>query len=326
MPVLPTPDYLPSLSFRSGNIATLFPPLFRPTPEATPMRERIVTPDGDELRIDRHRSRTGVSRKLAIISHGLEGHSRKKYVLGMARVTTEAGFDAACWNQRGCGGEPNKLARSYHSGETGDIHSVITHCLEAGQYDTVALIGFSMGGNQILKYLGEAPDRVPPQVSAAVTFSVPCDLSATERIISLPSRRIYLEYFMVGLRSGIRTKARLFPNEIDASHLSTISSLRDFDDRYTARLNGFADAEDYYSRSSSNRFLQDIRVPTLLVNAEDDPFLPDECYPTDAARTNPSLMLEIPRYGGHVGFVQSGKENVYWSERRAVEFLKAQLD
>lgn len=290
------------------------------------MRERIDTPDGDELRIDRHRCRTGASRKLAIISHGLEGHSRKKYVLGMARAVTEIGFDAACWSQRGCGGAPNLLPRSYHSGETNDIHSVITHCLAEGQYDTVVLIGFSMGGNQILKYLGEDPERVPEQVSAAATFSVPCDLSATERVISLPSRRIYFEYFMVGLRAGIKTKAELFPQEIDPSHLAGISTLRQFDDRYTAPVNGFADAEDYYVKSSCGQYLKNIRIPTLLVNAKDDPFLPRQCYPIGIAEKNDNLMLEIPTYGGHVGFVLKGKENVYWSEKRVAEFLQTTLD
>lgn len=321
MPVLPTPDYAPPFPFRSGNIATLYPPIFRPTPPASPTQERIETPDGDFLDIDRHESRIGRTRKLAIISHGLEGHSRKKYVLGMARMITGQGYDAACWNQRGCGGEANRLPRSYHSGETNDLHSVLTHCLAADDYDEVVLIGFSMGGNQILKYLGEAPDRVPGEVAAAVTFSVPCDLSATEQIISLPSRRIYFEYFMHGLSRKVRIKGDLFPDHVDPELLRGITTLRQFDDRFTAPTSGFADADDYYAKSSSKQFLQHIRTPTLLVNAKDDPFLPQHCYPVAEAEANPNLMLEIPLYGGHVGFVPGGTGNIYWSEKRVGDFL-----
>lgn len=240
----------------------------------------------------------------------------------MARAMTGIGYDAACWNQRGCGTEPNRFPRSYHSGETNDIHSVITHCLAGGSYDAVALIGFSMGGNQILKYLGETPDRVPPQVTAAVTFSVPCDLSATERIIALPTRRIYFEYFMVGLRNKVRIKSDMFPQEVDPEQLKGIHTLRQFDDRYTAPANGFINAEDYYTQSSSKQFIASIQVPTLLVNAQDDPFLAPECYPIREAESNPHFMLEMPRHGGHVGFVQNGQGNVYWSEERASKFLQ----
>lgn len=323
MPVLPTPDYSPPLAFHSGNFATLYPPLLRPTPESPIARtERVDTPDNDFLDIDWHANRTGKTRRLAIISHGLEGHSRKKYVLGMARMATNAGFDAACWSQRSCSGEVNRLARSYHSGETNDLHTVITHCQATGRYDDIVLIGFSMGGNQILKYLGEAPERVPNAVKAAATFSVPCDLSATEQIIARPSMRIYLEYFMLGLRKKIVEKKELFPDEVGHIHLAGIKSLRDFDDIYTAPVNGFVDAADYYARSSCTQFIKGIRVPTLLVNARNDPFLASRCYPVDEAKANPNLFLEMPLYGGHVGFVLCGNGNVYWSEKRAKDFFR----
>jgi len=322
MPVLPSPDYLPPFPFRSANLATLYPPLFRATPRLpVPGRERIETPDNDFLVIDRHRNRIGKSRKLAIISHGLEGHSRKKYILGMARMVTGLGYDAACWCQRGCSGEPNNLPRSYHSGETNDLHSVISHCLKDGQYNEVILIGFSMGGNQILKYLGENPDRVPSQVMSAVTFSVPCDLAATEIVLALPSRRIYFEYFMKGLKEKVRSKARIFPNEVDSTLLKGIKNLRQFDDRFTAPANNFVDGLDYYTKSSSKQFLTSIRIPTLLVNAQDDPFLAPECFPVSEAENNKYLYLEMPKYGGHVGFVAGGEENIYWSERRVEKFL-----
>lgn len=324
MPVLPTPNYHPPLPFRLGNFATIYPSLLRPTPNhLTPARERIETPDGDYLDLDRHRCHTD-SKRLVIVSHGLEGNARKKYTLGMATMALSLGYDAVCWDQRGAGKRPNRKPRCYHSGETNDLHTVITHCLKSG-YEEVALIGFSMGGNQILKYLGENPERVPTQVKAAVTFSVPCDLSATERVIARPSRHIYFQYFMKGLRKKIRTKATLFPKQVDAEKLRGIWTLRDFDDRYTAPQNGFRDADDYYARSSSLPHLSAIRVPTLLVQAQDDPFLAPECFPEAAAQANPALFLEMPRFGGHVGFHLPGDDNVYWSEKRAAEFLTKTL-
>jgi hypothetical protein len=319
MPVLPTPDYCPPLPFCSGNVATLYPPLLRRTPACSPRPVRIETPDGDFLDMDLHPSRIGAARRLAIISHGLEGNSRKKYVLGMAAMVTALGLDAACWTQRGCGPEPNRLPRLYHSGETGDLHTVITHCLGTGEYDEVVLIGFSMGGNQILKYLGEEPDRVLPQVKGAAVFSVPCDLSSAERVISRAALGIYLEYFMRGLRAKVRAKAVEFPDIYNAARLRGIDSLRAFDDRYTAPINGFADAEDYYARSSCAGVLDGVRVPALLVNARNDPFLTSRCLPVVQARRNPCLLLEMPRYGGHVGFV--GQGDAYWSETRARQFL-----
>ncbi|MFH1913378.1 MAG: alpha/beta fold hydrolase [Pseudomonadota bacterium] len=319
MPVLPTPDYRPPLPFRSGNLATLYPPIMRRIPACSPRPERIETPDGDFLDVDFHPSRIGSTRRLAVISHGLEGSSRRKYVLGMAAMATDLGLDAACWTQRGCGLEPNRLPRLYHSGETGDLHTVITHCLKTGDYDEVVLIGFSMGGNQILKYLGEEPDRVPPQVKGAAAFSVPCDLSSAERVISRAALGIYLEYFMRGLRAKVRAKAMAFPEVYNAALLEGIDSLRAFDNRYTAPINGFADAEDYYTRSSCARVLDGVRVPALLVNARNDPFLTSRCLPVAQARRNPSLLLEMPRFGGHVGFVAPG--NAYWSETRTREFL-----
>lgn len=239
----------------------------------------------------------------------------------MAKMANRNGYDAACWTQRGCSKDPNRMVRCYHSGLTEDLHTVVNHCIDRGNYREIVLIGFSMGGNQILKYLGEAPERVPSNVVKGIAFSVPCDLSATERAIAMPSRRIYFEYFMRGLRKKILTKAALFPNEVDPGPLKSIKTLRQFDGLYTAPVNGYSDAEDYYSHASCKQFLAKIRIPTLLVNAQDDPFLPKECYPTTEATANPNLWLEMPRHGGHVGFVQKNSDNIYWSEERAEIFL-----
>lgn len=321
MPVLPQPDYLPPPPLRNGHIQTLYPTLFRPLPATCPERERIATPDGDFLDLDWHRA-PGRSERLAVVSHGLEGSSRKKYPLGMARHLSRLGWDVICLNFRGCSGEPNLLPRFYHSGVTDDLHTVLTHGLHLGGYRTAALVGFSMGGNQTLKYLGECPDRVPPEVKAAVAFSVPCDLAGSSRRLEHWQNRIYMGYFMRGLREKVRQKSLAFPGLLDLEGLEAMTTFVPFDDAYTAPLHGFRDAADYYGRCSAKQFLRDIRVPTLLVQAADDPFLSPTCYPVGEAQENAFLQLEIPRYGGHVGFVRRNPANLYWSEERAGRFLQ----
>ncbi len=326
MPLLAEPKYRPRFPFTSGHLQTIYPTLFRDVPATRPHRERIPTPDGDFLDIDWHLSgKNGLSSRLAVISHGLEGNSRKKYPLGMARHLTRLGWDVICLNFRGCSGEPNRLPRFYHSGVTDDLHTVLRHGLAAGGYTVAALVGFSMGGNQTLKYLGEDPGLVPKQVRGAVVFSVPCDLASCAEVMARRRNRLYMTYFMLGLRAKIRQKARVFPDMVDPAGLDSMSmrSFIPFDERYTAPLHGFADAADYYRRCSSRRFLAAIRVPTLLVQAGDDPFLAEPSYPRKEAERSGYLYLEIPRHGGHVGFVERGSGRAaYWSEQRAGRFLE----
>jgi uncharacterized protein len=320
MPVLPTPNYTPVHPFKNGHIHTIYPTLFRPVPDTDPVRERIDTPDGDFLDIDWHLNPRSSKRAAAIISHGLEGNSRKKYPLGMARRLNQLGTDAVCMNFRCCSGTPNRLPRLYHSGVTDDLDTVIRHVIRQG-YERIFLVGFSMGGNQLLKYLGENPDQVPVQVRAAAAFSVPCDLSASSARLDCTISRIYVMYFMRSLRAKIRIKAEMFPRVVDAKDLGRTWTFHDFDNLYTAPLNGFRDAEDYYARASCLRFLKRIRVPSLLVQARDDPFLTPSCFPQEQASKNSSLFLEVSQYGGHVGFHLPGRNNIYWSEYRAGEFL-----
>ncbi|MFV0438116.1 MAG: YheT family hydrolase [Desulfopila sp.] len=325
MVVLAGSEYVAPLCFRNGHLQTAYPTLFRPIPSTSPQRARLDTADGDFVDIDRHLSATGRHGRLAVISHGLEGNSRKKYVLGMARHLTRTGWDVACLNFRGCSGEPNRLPRFYHSGVTDDLHTVLTWALGQGDYSAAALIGFSMGGNQTLKYLGENPALVPRQVKAAVVFSVPCDLAGASRQLANWQNRLYMRYFMRGLQKKIQDKAQIFPECFDLSGLLAMRTFSLFDDRYTAPLHGFVDGEDYYQRCSANRFLGGIRLPTLLVQAGDDPFLSPTCYPGSQARGSSVFHLEIPRHGGHVGFVGNTSANIYWSEERAGEFLRRVL-
>jgi predicted alpha/beta-fold hydrolase len=322
MPVVNPSSYNPPWFLRNSHVQSIVPILIRRVTGIQYRRQRIETPDNDFLDLDY--STVGTSR-VGIVSHGLEGDSRRPYVLGMVHALNRRGWDAVAWNFRGCSGEPNRQLRSYHSGDTQDLHTVVNHMLAAGHYSQVALIGFSMGGNITLKYLGEQGSAVAPQIATAVAFSVPCDLASAAHAMNRPVNAIYLKRFLRMLHQKIRWKMELFPGAINDRGYRTIRTFKEFDNRYTAPLQGFRDAEDYWRRASSKPMLGAIRVPTLLVSAADDPFLAPTCYPLEAALMNPNFFLEIPAHGGHVGFIALSRDGVYWSERRAMGFLTASV-
>lgn len=317
MPLLES-TYQPPRLFGNGHLQTIYPAFFRKIPGVNYQRERIDTPDGDFLDLDW--SRVG-EKRLGIISHGLEGNTSRAYVRGMARALNRGGWDALAWNFRGCSGEPNRRLNSYHSGKTEDLDTVVKHVRESGHYSHIALIGFSMGGNITLKYLGERGKAVDSAITCAVAFSVPCDLRASSLQLARPANKLYMARFIRLLHEKVRTKMQLRPGEIDDRDYHRIKNFQDFDDRYTAPLNGFADAEDYWRRASCKPYLNGIKVPALLINAQNDPFLPAACYPEAAANENSDFFLEIPRSGGHVGFVEFNGNGDYWSERRALAFI-----
>jgi predicted alpha/beta-fold hydrolase len=319
MPIIESSAYHPPLWLRSGHLQTVFPHFFRRVPPVAYRRERIDTPDGDFLDLDW--SEAG-SRRLAVISHGLEGDSKREYVLGMVRALRTAGWDVLAWNYRGCGGEPNRAARSYHSGMTEDLHTVLVHVAAHGQYEAAALVGFSLGGNLTLKYLGERGADLALPIRGAVAFSTPCDLADSAARMDALDCRLYMRRFLASLHRKIRARQMRFPDLLDDSGYQQIRTFRQFDNRYTAPLHGFRDADDYWTRCSSRPFLNGIRVPTLLVNARNDPFLAGGCYPVAEAEANPNVFLEMPAHGGHVGFVSFRPDGRYWSETRAVEFLE----
>jgi predicted alpha/beta-fold hydrolase len=226
-------------------------------------------------------------------------------------------------NFRGCSGESNRRPRFYHSGDTGDVQTVMSHLETTRGYDAMALVGFSLGGNVILKCLGELGDKARPRIRGAVVVSVPCDLTSGSYKLGKPSNRLYMKRFLKMLHEKIRMKMLAMPGIIDDEGYESIKDFRDFDDRYTAPMFGFENARDYWEKASSKPFLPAIAVPTLLINAGDDPFLAPPCYPEKEANDNSHLFLEIPQHGGHVGFVSFNNRGEYWSERRAVEFLNS---
>ena len=318
VPLLPPPSYTPPLKLlRNGHLATIWPTLLRRVSGVIYDRERLATPDDDFLDLDW--VRTGRAR-VAVVSHGLEGSTDRAYMRGMVRALSRAGWDVLAWNYRGCSGTLNRRLRTYHSGATDDLDLVVQHALGQG-YPACALVGFSLGGNLTLKYLGEQSAAVDPRIQAAVVFSVPVDLGAASAVLDGPSAWLYRWRFLRTLRAKAVAKQRQFPDGLAHLDPAAITSLRAFDDAVTAPTHGFADAADYYARASSRPLLPAIRVPTLLVNAADDPFLAPSCFPHEEARASDVLYLEVPEYGGHVGFTAFDSEGLYWSERRAAVFL-----
>ncbi len=315
MPLIASSSFKPPPGLANGHLQTILPVLFRRVAPITRERERIETPDGDFLDLDWNRATR--SERLLIITHGLEGSSVNASVQGMAATFHRLGWDTLAWNLRGCSGEPNRLLRTYHSGAREDLERVIDH---AGHgYHEIALIGFSIGGNLTLKYLGDLGSAINPRITGAVVFSVPCDLASSARALEKPANRIYMNHFLRDLRRKIRAKATEFPGAVPTAKLKRMRTFREFDGTYTAPLNGFLSAEDYWARASSKPSLIGITVPTLMITALNDPFLGPECYPTEIAEFHPHLHLETPSSGGHLGFLSLGSE--FWSERRATEFL-----
>jgi predicted alpha/beta-fold hydrolase len=318
MPVLHHSDYQAPFLLQNRHMLTIYPSLFRSIKPAAYRRERISTPDDDFLELDF--SEQGHQR-IVVILHGLEGNSTRKYVLGMVHIFNGAGFDTVSMNFRGCSGGPNKNLRFYHSGETEDLHAVITYLVSLKKYTAIHLVGFSLGGNVTLKYLGEQGAAVAGVIQSAVAISVPCDLKSGSAELEKRHNIIYMQRFIRDLGHKLRLKEQQFPGSISLERYGEVKSFRQFDDRYTAPMHGFKDALTYWEQCSSRQYLHNIRIPALVINAKDDPFLGKECYPYEIAADSPYLFLETPHQGGHVGFVKFG-EDFYWSEKRALAFLQ----
>ena len=311
------PPYSPPLLFRNGHIATIYAGLFRRVHGVEQQRERMNLPDGDFMDLDWSYAKDS-SDKLVVLLHGLEGHGQRPYITGSAKIFNQHGYDACAVNFRGCSGETNMLFRSYHSGATEDLDAVLNHVVELGKYSHIIIKGFSLGGNMTLKYLGEGRS-VPREVKAAVAVSVPCDLHDSLIQLLKPKNVLYAKRFRNHLVAKLWAKHEKFPDLISREDIRAIKNLKDFDDIYTSKAHGFDDALDYYTQCSSKQFLQGINTPTLIINARDDSFLGQACYPIEEVDNNQNLYLEMPAYGGHVGFYE--KDNISYTEKLAVKFL-----
>ena len=308
--------YKPPFFLFNKHLETIYPSLLRKVNFTFQQTERITTPDNDWLEVS---SSSLKSDKVVIISHGLEGSSDRPYIRGMAKAFFEKGFDVVAWNYRGCASEMNKQLRFYHSGATDDLDVVINHAIQL-KYTSINLIGFSLGGNITLKYLGEDRNR-SEILKKAVAISVPMELKTGCERLSTPANKIYHDRFLKSLKNKIIAKSKLMEG-LDIKGIESITTLKDFDDRYTAPLHGFRDAYDYYSQCSSVRYVHNIQIPALILTALNDPFLSEECYPFDQVKNHETVVLETPERGGHVGFAQLNNTGLYWSEQRALDFIR----
>lgn len=316
MPILES-TYKPPFQFKNGFIATVYSGLVRTIKNFEQQRERIETRDLDFLDLDWSYAQEA-SDAVIILLHGLEGHAQRPYVTGTAKLFNQNGVDAVCVNFRGCSGEDNRYYHSYHSGATDDLDDVVKHCIEQKGYSKVYIKGISLGGNITLKYLGE-DRKIPEEIKSAIAVSVPVHLNGSAQELHKPKNKAFAIRFKKHLVDKLKVKIIHFPDRISVTDINSIKTLRDFDEVYTSKAHGFKDALDYYEQSSSLQFLKNVQVPTLVINALNDSFLSAECFPVKEAKYNDNLHLEMPKFGGHVGFIQ--KNNIYYNEQRALDFV-----
>jgi predicted alpha/beta-fold hydrolase len=301
---------------------TIVPALFRRS-ILDYKRERIETPDHDFLDLDF--SSIGSSTAVVIL-HGLEGSTTNASLKGLAKAINKQGWDAIGFNQRSCSGEANRLETFYHFGKSDDLNLVINHINNTCNYENILLVGYSLGGNIVLKYMGETQwDKT--NVTAGAAISVPCALGDSAYRVGKWYNKVYMVSFLKTLKQKVLDKCLEHPQmSIDKKQLVKAKNFEDFDNAYTAPIHGFKNANHYWDQSSSKPFLPTITLPTLLINAQDDPFLTPSCFPYKEAEESAFLHLETPKKGGHVGFVSTtGINGVYWHETRIIKFLAEQL-
>lgn len=318
--------FIPPPLLGGPHVQTLGARLFRNLgPSPAYRRERLRTPDGDFVDLDHHPPEADVTADPPVlVLHGLEGSSRSGYVETTCREMRRRGLRSVVLNFRSCSGEPNRTPRFYHSGDTGDLTHVLDHLRSRG-VDRLGAVGYSLGGNVLLKHLAEAGPECRPD--AAVAVSVPFDLASAADHMARGPGRFYSSFFLCSLRRKVRIKARRFPDAYDLEGAMAASTLREFDDAVTAPIHGFRDAEDYYRRASSGPRLPEIRTPTLLIHALDDPFVPASVVPDpETVPRDAPVATCYPERGGHVGFLgRDGARLSTWVETRAADFLTRRL-
>jgi len=321
--------FIPAWWLPGPHLQTLWNPLWRTPPPLQRERERLWLEDGDFLDLDWH-GRHDARAPLVLVLHGLTGSSNSLYVLGVQQALAARGWASVALNWRGCSGAPNLLARGYHSGASEDLAETVRHLRAQRPMAPLYAVGYSLGGNVLLKYLGESGDA--SQLQGAVAVSVPFRLDQCADRLGLGFSRVYQAHFMNAMVAYVKTKQRLFAHQGMADRLAALERLGplegmrsfwDFDGRVTAPLHGFRDAADYYQRSSSRYFLGRIDTPTLIIQAADDPFVFRHSLP-EAVELSPCTQFELHAHGGHVGFVDgSPRRPGYYLERRIPQWLAA---
>ncbi len=322
MPFISDISFKPNILFRNKHINTLYRYLFF-NPKVIFDRKRMITLDGDFIDLDF--SCVG-SNRIVILIHGLEGSSDSNYIKTMVQELNKANFDAVAFNMRGCSGEPNKLLSSYHSGKTEDLAEIIQFLETNFNYTKISIVGYSLGGNLTLKFMGEFAQKMPDSICNAVGISVPCDLEGSVKSISKVENKIYMNGFLKTLKKKAEEKSKQFPAfNIAIENIKKATNFYEFDDLFTAPIHGFANAKDYWIKSSCKQYLSNIKTPTLLISAKDDPFLNESCHPIKESKDNRNFTFIQTRYGGHLGFISGF--NIYkqrWIEKKIINFIKEQ--
>lgn len=301
----------------NSHLQTLWSTLVRNKPNIAVRKERLELSDGDFLDLFWTRRKKG---PIVIILHGLAGSFQSHYVRGMLWALDQIGWRGVLMHFRGCSGEPNRLPRSYHSGDTTDLATVVETILHREPGTPVAAVGYSLGGNVLLKWLGETGEQNP--LIASVAVSVPFDLYSTVQRLQIGFSRVYQRYLLNLLITSAKKKFSLISSPIELRGIEKLNTFHLYDEHVTAPLHGFNSAMEYYTKTSSRQFLKTIRIPTLILQAKDDPFLYAQAIPA-ADELSPSTILELSDKGGHVGFVSGTLpwQAIYWLEQRIPEFL-----
>jgi len=327
MAIIKDNSYKPSLLFRSKHFNTLYR-ILATNPKKYKVnykRQRISTPDNDFIDLDF----SSVNSKHAVIAiHGLEGSAQSLYILSLVKYLNEQNIDAFAVNLRGCSGEDNKHLFAYHAGFTQDLKCVLNHITKNYAYLSISLVGYSLGGNMVLKYMGEKGLSVPENVKCCVAVSAPCNLEDSSEELAKKSNYIYMTAFLKSVKEKARLKFKHFPNHnLNKKNILASKNFAEFDNYFTAAVFGYKSAEDLYHANSCKPFLKGIEKPTLLLTALDDPFLGNKCYPFDEAKNNNHFDLLATKFGGHVGYNASFKNsNNYWSEKYIADYIKEHTD
>ena len=313
--------FKPAWWLQNPHLQTIWPTLFRRPVNIAIQRERIELADGDFIDLDWVKQENNASNTpTVLLLHGLEGSIKSPYSKGMLAAIQQQGWQGVLMHFRGCSGETNRHARSYHSGDTNDLAEIIDMIKKRKPHAPIAAVGFSLGGNVLLKWLGETGDNNP--LCSAAAISVPFELHKTADRIQRGFSQLYQWHFLRSLRKKMHEKFQQQDAPIKMPPLNKVVSLRDFDNKITAPLHGFQDADDYYLQCSSKPFLKKIKIPTLLIQSKDDPFMTNDILPEPHELT-PHIIFELTERGGHVGFV-TGKypwSAEYWLEQRVPDFL-----
>jgi uncharacterized protein len=319
-----TDEFVPRRGLRGGHVQTLaghFLPRHNLLPE--PERRFFCVEEGVQVRCDCHWQVDRSAALTIVIVHGLEGSSESNYVIGTGNKAWTAGMNVVRMNVRGCGGTELLAKTLYHSGLSSDVGAVVNELIAKDRLSRVALAGFSMGGNQVLKLAGECGNSAPRQVKAFAAICPGMDLAASSAALHRWSNRIYEWRFLLSLWQSMGRKARLFPEIYQRPRLRTLGSMRDFDNVVTARYCGFSDADDYYRQASASPMVPCIAVPTLVIHAKDDPFVRILPETRAALEANPNIRFIETEHGGHCAFVGQGNgEDARWAERQIVEFFR----